>query len=304
MKAIIKKFKVKKVIQSGNCQELFYQDDFLKAQTSIKIIRIDKDIASMLKKSFLGKCKSEIEIHYLGGYPIKLSLDGVLLNELHEEDYPRGLKLLLAKELEVNQEFSQKVQSMLQEYPLRSNLEIEPFSLNSILLRAYACSIFDKLSTSQTTGNDVGLHRCALIFDLLKFIDNNHNRIVSNSNTWPNLLEMKNFWFWCYPYNSSEEFVKTLNLQGLKNINEQISRYLYCWVSEFIERFQLDDINLTEFIIDHYGLLSNKQIDRQLIMQYDRPLNICLPFDSIPDFLTEKPLSTPELKHYLSKQNW
>ena len=93
MQTIIKKFKVKKVVRSRNCQELFYWDE-LNNLTSITIIRIKKDISSMLKKSFLGRCKSEIEIHYLGDYPIKLILDGILTSELKEEDYPKGLKIL------------------------------------------------------------------------------------------------------------------------------------------------------------------------------------------------------------------
>ncbi len=302
MQTIIKKFKVKKVVRSGNCQELFYWDE-LKTLTSIKIIRIKKDIASMLKKSFLGRCKSEIEIHYLGDYPIKLILDGTLIGELKEENYPKGLKLLLAKEVEYGKAVSQKLQLVLESYPLRNNLEVEPFSLDSILLRAYACAIFDKLSNSKTSDQNLNLRRCALIFDLLKIVDQ-HKAPFIPSFSLPILLDIKDFWQWCYPYKSPKDFVQTFNLQGLMNVDEQVLRYLCCWISDLAKRFQEDYQNLKDFILEKYALLSDQQLDRQLIMQYDKPLNICLPFSSLPDFLMEEPLSVPELKHSLSKQNW
>ena len=86
MRVIIEKSKVKKVVRQGNCQEVFLTTSVLGLQKSLKIYDCDKDIASMLKKSW-GRCHSTLEIHSVCGvFPMKIFLDGVLLKVFFVKD--------------------------------------------------------------------------------------------------------------------------------------------------------------------------------------------------------------------------
>ena len=170
MKTIIRKVKVKKVEKHDDCQEVFYVEFLTSYLKSIKIYGFKKDIGSMLKKSFWGKCKSVMEIHSLCSFPIKVYLDGELLMNLEEENYPDELKQLISKEDEFNQNFCKRFEPFLLGYPKKDNLEAEVFALNSILFRAYAGAVLDKLTALGKISDDLCQRRCSFLFDLLKFL--------------------------------------------------------------------------------------------------------------------------------------
>lgn len=85
-------------------QEVFFKSRLLNGSKSLKIYDCEKDIASLLKKSFWG-CRSVFEIHWLRLFPVKVCLDGVPLREFEEKDYPEELKIRLMPEEERDKMF-------------------------------------------------------------------------------------------------------------------------------------------------------------------------------------------------------
>lgn len=304
MKTIIRKVKVKKVEKHDNCQEIFYVEFFTGYLKSIKIYGFKKDIGSMLKKSFWGKCKSVMEIHSLSYFPIKVYLDGELLMNLEEENYPDELKQLISKEDEFNQNFCKRFEPFLQGYPKKDNLEAEVFALNSILHRAYAGAVLEKLTALGKISDDLCQRKCSLLFDLLKFLDGNKDKYFSVPFLWPPLLETAEFWEHYNPKNFSQMLLQKLGLEKLQGFDSLIQAYLAAWVGEANERFRSDNRGLFSFLCEQTGIFSDRQVDRQLIIQYDKPLEICQTWNGVPNFLVDEPISVPELKCYLSKQNW
>ena len=303
MKTIIRKVKVKKVEKHDDCQEIFYVEFFTGSLKSIKIYDVKKDIGSMLKKSFWGKCKSVMEIHSLSYFPVKVYLDGELLMNLEEENYPDELKQLISKEDEFNQNFCKRFEPFLLGYPKKDNLEAEVFALNSILFRAYAGAVLDKLTALGKISDDLCQRRCSLLFDLLKFLDGN-KEYFSVYSIWPPRLSGEGLIWLCYPENFPQMLAQKLGLEKLSGFDNQIRVYLAYWIGEANRRFRSDNRGLFSFLCEQTGIFSDRQVDRQLIIQYDKPLEICQTWDGVPNFLVDEPISVPELKCYLSKQNW
>ena len=154
----------------------------------------------MLKKSFWGKCKSVLEIHSLCTFPIKVYLDGELILKLEEKDYPEELKQKIAKEVEFNQNLRKQFEAFLPNYPKKDNLEAEVFALNSILFRAYAGAVLEKLTALGKISDDLCQRRCSLLFDLLKFLDGN-KEYFSVYSIWPPRLNGEGLIWLCYPEN-------------------------------------------------------------------------------------------------------
>ena len=304
MKTIIRKVKVKKVEKHDDCQEIFYVEFLTSYLKSIKIYDVKKDIGSMLKKSFWGKCKSVLEIHSLCSFPIKVYLDGELLMNLDEENYPKKLKQLINEENEFNQNLRKQFEAFLLNYPKKDNLETEVFALNSILFRAYAGAVFDKLTALGKISDDLCQRKCSLLFDLLKFLDGNKDKYFSVYSIWPPRLNEEGFIWLCYPENFPQILAQKLGLEKLQRFDNQIRVYLAYWAGEANERFRSDNRGLFSFLCEQTGLFSTRQVDRQLIIQYDKPLEICQTWGGVPNFLVDEPISVPELKCYLSKQNW
>ena len=303
MKTIIRKVKVKKVEKHDDCQEIFYVEFLTSYLKSIKIYGFKKDIGLMLKKSFWGKCKSVLEIHSLCTFPIKVYLDGELILKLEEKDYPEELKQKIAKEVEFNQNLRSQFEAFLLNYPKKNNLEAEVFALNSILHRAYAGAVLDKLASLGEISDDLCQRKCSLLFDLLKFLDGN-KEYFSVYSIWPPRLNGEGLiWQYC-PDNFPQMLAQKLGLEKLQGFDNQIRVYLAYWIGEANGRFRSDGSNLFSFLCNHTGFFSDRQVDRQLIIQYSMPLEICQPWEDIPNFLVDEPISTPELKCYLSKQNW
>lgn len=303
MKTIIRKVKVKKVEKHDDCQEIFYVEFLTSYLKSIKIYGFKKDIGLMLKKSFWGKCKSVLEIHSLCTFPIKVYLDGEVILNLDEENYPKRLKQLINEENEFNQNLRKQFEAFLPNYPKKDNLEAEVFALNSILHRAYAGAVLDKLTALGKISDDLCQRRCSLLFDLLKFLDGN-KEYFSVYSIWPPRLNGEGLIWLCYPENFPQMLAQKLGLEKLQGFDNQIRVYLAYWIGEANGRFRSDGSNLFSFLCEQTGLFSTRQVDRQLIIQYDKLLEICQPWDGVPNFLVDEPISTPELKCYLSKQNW
>ena len=303
METIISKVKVRKVEKHDDCQEVFYEDFLTSYLVSIKIYGFKKDIAAMLKKSFWGRCKSVLEIHSLCSFPIKVYLDGELLLKLEEKDYPEELKQEIAQEAEFNQNLRKQFESFLPNYPKKDNLEAEVFALNSILFRAYAGTVLDKLTALGKISDDLCQRRCSLLFDLLKFLDG-YEEYFSVPFWWPPLLEMVEYWEQYDPKNFPQILAQKLGLEKLSGFDNQIRVYLAYWAGEANERFRSDDMGLFIFLCEQISIFSDRQVDRQLIIQYNKPLEICQSWDRVPNFLVDEPISTPELKCYLAKQNW
>ena len=303
MKTIIRKVKVKKVEKHDDCQEVFYVEFLTSYLKSIKIYDFKKDIGSMLKKSFWGRCKSVLEIHSLCSFPIKVYLDGELLLNLDAENYPKKLKQLINEENEFNQNLRKQFEAFLPNYPKKDNLEAEVFALNSILFRAYAGAVLEKLTALGKISDDLCQRRCSLLFDLLKFLDGN-KEYLSAPLLWPPMSNIEDFVWLCYPENFPQMLAQKLGLEKLQGFDNQIRVYLAYWVGEANERFRSDDRGLFSFLCEQTGIFSDRQVDRQLIIQYDKPLEICQTWDGVPNFLVDEPISVPELKCYLAKQNW
>ena len=303
MKTIIRKVKVKKVEKHDDYQEIFYVEFLTSYLKSIKIYSFKKDIAAMLKKSFWGRCKSVLEIHSLCSFPIKVYLDGELLLNLDAENYPKKLKQLINEENEFNQNLRKQFEAFLPNYPKKDNLEAEVFALNSILFRAYAGAVLEKLTALGKISDDLCQRRCSLLFDLLKFLDGN-KEYFSVYSIWPPRLNGEGLIWLCYPENFPQMLAQKLGLEKLSGFDNQIRVYLAYWIGEANRRFCSDGSNLFSFLCEQTGLFSARQVDRQLIIQYNKPLEICQPWDGVPNFLVDEPISTPELKCYLSKQNW
>lgn len=143
MDVFIEKAKVKKVLRRKEYQEVFFKSRLLNGSKSLKIYDCEKDIASLLKKSFWG-CRSVFEIHWLRLFPVKVCLDGVPLREFEEKDYPEELKIRLMPEEERGKMFLDRLSAFLQSYPKKDDFDVAVYSLPSLWLRAYACALLGK----------------------------------------------------------------------------------------------------------------------------------------------------------------
>ena len=125
MDVFIEKAKVKKVLRRKEYQEVFFKSRLLNGSKSLKIYDCEKDIASLLKKSFWG-CRSVFESQWLRLFPVKVCLDGVPLREFEENDYPEELKIRLMPEEERDKMFLDRLSAFLQSYPKKTILTL-PF---------------------------------------------------------------------------------------------------------------------------------------------------------------------------------
>ena len=290
METIIHKTKVLRVEKKDDYQEVFLAQSGFFFRESVKIRGCDKDIASLIKKNFFGRSKSEIELHVMGNYVVKIYLDGVLLCEKTEENYPEGLKKILEKEKQQNQLFEEKFLLCLQSYPKKENVEAEIFAFNDVILRAYVGAVFDKVKTLGKWDDDLYQRRCSLFADLMHFVER------SRSEAWSVLL---------WPDALLDNFKKTIIQSfALPNVDEQLVTYLTFWVSDVARRYSDDKTMLNDYWATNTSLFSGRQVDRALMIEFDKDLKLCQPWRAMPNFVLKEQLSQPEFKLYLSKQNW
>ena len=293
METIIRKAKVLRVERREDYQEVFLGKDSFVFGNSVKIRGCDKDIASLIKKTFWGRSKSEIELHMMGNYVVKVYLDGVLLCEKTEENYPEGLKALLEKvekEEQQNQILEEKFLQCLPHYPKKENVEAEIFAFKDVLLRAYVGALFDKVKTIGKWDDDLYQRRCSLFADLMHFVER------SRSEVWSVLL---------WPTDLLDNFQKTIIQSfALPNVDEQLVTYLTFWVSDVARRYSDDKTMLNDYWATNTSLFSGRKVDRALMIEFDKDLKLCQPWKAMPNFVLKEPLSLPEFKLYLSKQNW
>ena len=290
METIIRKAKVLRVERKGDYQEVFLGKDSFVFGDSVKIRGCDKDIASLIKKNFFGRSKSEIELHVMGAYIVKFFLDGVLLCEKTEENYPEGLKKILEKEKQQNQLLEEKFLQWLPSYPKKENVEAEIFAFNDVILRAYVGALFDKVKTLGKWDDDLYQRRCSLFADLMHFVEQFRYEAMSVL-LWPTAL--------------CENFQKTIIQSfALPNVDEQLVTYLTFWVSDVARRYSDDKTMLNDYWATNTSLFSGRKLDRALMIEFDKDLRLCQPWRAMPNFVLKEPLSLPEFKLYLSKQNW
>ena len=170
MDVFIEKAKVKKVLRRKEYQEVFFKSRLLNGSKSLKIYDCEKDIASLLKKSFWG-CRSVFEIHWLRLFPAKVCLDGVPLREFEEKDYPEELKIRLMPEEERDKMFLDRLSAFLQSYPKKDDFDVAVYSLPSLWLRAYACALLGKARKNGYLDDELQQRRYSLMLDLLKMLD-------------------------------------------------------------------------------------------------------------------------------------
>lgn len=298
MRTIVEKSKVKKVVRNGDCQEVFLTDSVLGLQKSLRIYDCDKDIASMLKKSWRG-CNSVLEIHSICGvFPMKIFLDGVLLKVFFET-----VPEFTQESLENAQDaFFNKLSLFLQNYPRKGNLEGEIFSFQNVLLRGYSEALFCKLTALGKLQNDLYQRKFSLLLDLLKLVCNAQSA-VGFVIAWPKVLLCPHL-FYCIPENCAEFISKTLNLKNLEYSDEQIVMYLICMLSVLNKRYFNDCESLEECQEEHSQVFFQREIDRLLLIQYEGTFELCLPWESEPAFFIEEQVSMTEFRTYLAKQNW
>ena len=297
MKTIIYKAKVLRVERKDDYQELFFDRKVLFYHQSIKVKGCDKDIDSMLKKSFWGRSQSFVELHVMGAYVIKIYLDGVLLCEKTEENYPEGLKTLLEKEEQQNKLFEEKFLQWLPNYPKKENIESEIFSFNDIILRAFVGALFDKVKTLGKWNDDLYQRRCSLLADLMHLVERFWKEAWSVI-LWPKSLD------YCKESMTDNFQKKVIQSLDLQNVDEQIATYLTCWISDVSIRFRYDRMMLNDYWATNTSLFSDRKVDRLLMIEFDKDLKLCQSWDEMPNFVLKEPLSQPEFKLYLSKQNW
>ncbi len=290
METIIHKTKVLRVEKKDDYQEVFLAQSGFFFRESVKIRGCDKNIASLIKKNFFGRSKSEIELHVMGNYVVKIYLDGVLLCEKTEENYPEGLKKILEKEKQQNQLFEEKFLLCLPSYPKKENVEAEIFAFKDVILRAYVGAVFDKVKTLGKWDDDLYQRRCSLFADLMHFVER------SRSEVWSVLL---------WPDALLDNFKKTIIQSfALPNVDEQLVTYLTFWVSDVARRYSDDKTMLNDYWATNTSLFSGRQVDRALMIEFDKDLKLCQPWRAMPNFVLKEQLSQPEFKLYLSKQNW
>lgn len=299
METIIHKTKVLRVEKKDDYQEVFLAQSGFLFRESVKIRGCDKDIASLIKKTFWGRSKSEIELHVMGNYVVKIYLDGVLLCEKTEENYPEGLKKILEKEKQQNQLFEEKFLQWLQSYPKKENVEAEIFAFNDVILRAYVGACLDKVKTLGKWNDDLYQRRCSLFVDLMHLVEQfRENAWVVIS--WPHVLDCMDRALF-FPNNFQEIIRKSLDLQ---NVDEQIVVYFACLIGTLSKRYRADYLELNDYWATNTSLFSDRKMDRALMIEFNKDLQLCQPWNAMPNFVLEEPLSLPEFKLYLSKQNW
>lgn len=299
MKTIIHKATVLRVERKDDCQEVFLGQGGFLFGNSVKIRGCDKDIASLIKKTFWGRSKSEIELHVMGAYVVKIYLDGVLLCEKTEENYPEDLKKALEKEKQQNQLFEEKFLQWLPNYPKKENVEAEIFAFKDVFLRAYVGALFDKLKTLGKWNDDLYQRRCSLFVDLMHLVEM-YGKDVWVVISWPHVLDCMDRALFL-PNNFQEKIRESL---GLQNVDQQIVTYFACWIGTLSKRYRKDRIELNDYLISSTSLISARKVDRALMIEFNKDLKLCQPWDEMPNFVLKEQLSQPEFKLYLSKQNW
>ena len=298
MRVIIEKSKVKKVVRQGNYQEIFFTTPVLRLQKSLRIYDCDKDIASMLKKSW-GRCKSVLEIHSAYGvFPMKIFLDGVLL-KVFFETVPEFTQETLENAQDA---FFKKLNLFLQNYPKKDDLEREIFSFQDVLLRGYSEALFCKLTALGKLQNDLYQRKFSLLLDLLKLVRDSQTA-VDFVVLWPKVLLCPHL-FYCIPENCAEFISTALKLKNLEYNDEQIVMYLICMLAELHKRYFNDCEALEECRDEHSQVFFQREIDRLLLLQYEGTFELCLPWKIKPAFFIDEQVSMAEFRNYLSKQNW
>ena len=108
-----------------------------------------------------------------------------------------------------------------------------------------------------------------------------------------------------WPTSLCENFQKTIIQSfALPNVDEQLVTYLTFWVSNVARRYSDDKTMLNDYWATNTSLFSDRKVDRLLMIEFDKDLKLCQPWRAMPNFVLKEPLSQPELKLYLSKQNW
>lgn len=299
METIIFKAKVLRVKSKYDYQEVVLSKGGFLFQNSIEIKGCDKDIASLIKKTFWGRSKSEIELHVIGGYVVKIYLDGVLLCERTDENYPGGLKKILKNEKQHSLLFEEKFLQWLLSYPKKENVETEVFAFKDVVLRAYVGACLDKVKTLGKWDDDLYQRRCSLFVDLMHLIEifgTKFWEVIS----WPNVLNYSETAFFL-PNHVKDKIIKSI---ALEKVDEQIVAYLFCWLGDFSQIFKYDQTCLDRYLRSRKSVFSYRRVDRLLLIDYNDDLKLCQPWDEMPNFVLKEPLSQPEFKFYLSKQNW
>lgn len=295
MNVSVERLKIKKVLCQEKYQEVFFRKMRLDASESLRIYDCEADISSLLKKSFWG-CRSVIEIHSLKNFPVKLYLDGRLLTELNEMDYPDELKIRLLPEEDRNKAFADKLSVFLQTYPPKDDFDVVIYSLPSIWLRAYACALLGKARKKGLLKDDLQKRRYALMLDLLKMLDK-LARPVEATLCWDDCLSGDRF----VPEDKLEEVAQKMEVQGCDRL---VLKYLVCLLSRLYHAYREDIINLDAYVLSHYGLFSSKKIDKYVLLRYNAPLSLCCLEKGVKNYIVTEPLSIEEIRYYLSLQNW
>lgn len=299
---IIEKVKVKKVIHHGDYQEIFFKHRIINFEKSIKIYNCDKDINALLKSSFWGCC-SVAEIHYLFYCPVKLYVDGVLLLDMKEQDYPDELKQKIAEHDSIVSAFTDKFLCFLQNYPKKESLAIEVRSLTNVWLRAYLGALFDKLKAQGMLNDDLYQRRCSLWLDLLK-LDNSCYFYMSDRREIPLYFLKYMDEFSCYPKKGPKKIIELLRWQSIEGFDEEIFLYLLRLRFELQERCRKDDEDLCTYLDG--GILKSRYAGKETILEYNQELCLYQPWDrkELPNFVLNDEVSFIEIKEYLDKQNW
>ncbi len=301
MKTIIEKAKVKKVIQKNNYQEIFLKH----RKETIKLHNCEKDINALLKWSFWG-CRSIAEIHYLSQFPIKVYIDGLLLLDIKEQNYPEQLKQKIAKNKSILSAFENKFMHFLQNYPKKESLTAEMLSLKSIWKRAYIGTLLNKLEQQNKLNNDLYQRRCSLLIDLLKIAGTYFFSITDINSDDPLYFLQNSCDFFFYPKKTKKKITEQLNLQVIDGFDEEVLRYLLRFLYELQQRYQKDVSDLNNYLGQITGVFENRSIDRNLIFEYNQELCLYKSWDQeyLPNFILEEQISLSSIKEFLNKQNW
>lgn len=295
-KYFVEKLAVKKVVCEDDYQEVFFKKMSI-VGNSIRIYGCDKDISSMLKKSFWG-CKSVIDLYLLKLFPVKMYLDGVLLKEIKEADYPVRLKEELFREKKVLQDFSCKFMDFLKNYPKKSNVEAAIYAITPIWLRAYVGTLIWKAKEGGYADDDLFQRRCSLMLDLLKEVQNVGYIYVTPS-SWAGYLLSGRLSF--FPENIVDDLVGRLKLQNIPGNDETINLYCIYLFAALREASKEDEGQLFQLLVDLYGVFSGRRIDKGILMEYNGVLSLCQIDDDIPNYVIEEQPTLEEIKCYLAQ---
>lgn len=295
----IEKLKISDVVRDGDCQEVFFMKETFKGKKSIKIRGIKQDIGAMLKKSFLGG-KSKMEIHYLHCIPVKIYLDGVLLCELGEDEYPKALKDSIRAEAEDNERFLKIFDNFLQNYPKKSNLQVAIFKL-PLWMRAYAGCLLWKSEQEGKLDNDLHQRKLSLLIDLLTEISVCRGIFIFVER-WSVRMAEEGLLF--FNENSiTQEAILHLKLAEVAGYEKIINQYLSCLFLALGRAYSEDSYETKAYLSRNFSILSDRTIDRSLLMENCSQLRLYRPLQ-VENYLADVQITSEEVMYYLSMQNW